>query len=97
MIYIKGLNGNNIIINAQKTDTINKIKQKLKEKENIIPDKYSLIYNEKELNDDKTINHYEIKKESILKLSLRQPILISIKTLNGEIISFEVQSSDSIK
>ena len=97
LIYIKGLNGNNIIINAQKTDTINKIKQKLKEKENIIPDKYSLIYNEKELNDDKTINHYEIKKESILKLSLRQPILISIKTLNGEIISFEVQSSDSIK
>ena len=97
LIYIKGLNGNNIIINAQETDTISKIKQKLKDKENISPDKYSVIYNEKELNDFKTLKDYKIRKESTLKLSLREPISISIKTLNGEIISLEVQLSDTVK
>ena len=97
LIYIRGLNGNNIIINALETDTINNIKQKLKEKENISPDKYSVIYNEKELNDYRPISYYKIQKESTLKLSLREPISISIKTLNGEIISLEVQCSDTVK
>ena len=56
IIYIKGINeNNNIMINVEPSDTIKIIKQKIKEKENISPDKFIIIYDGKELNDNKTL------------------------------------------
>ena len=97
MIYIKGLKDNNIILKVQPSDTINSLKQKIKDKENISPDKYSVIFNEKELNDNKALKDYNIQKESVLKLALREPISILVKSLNGENIPFEVQLSDLVE
>ena len=96
-IFVKGLKDNNIILNVQPSYTIYNIKEKIKDKENISPDKYSVFLNEKELNDNKTIADYNIHQESKIKLALREPISISVKTLNGQIIPFEVQLSDTIK
>ena len=98
IIYIKGINeNNNIMINVEPSDTIKIIKQKIKEKENISPDKFIIIYDGKELNDNKTLFDYKIQKESILKFALKEPISILIKTLNGSIVSFQVQLSDEVK
>ena len=98
IIYIKGLKDNNdIIINVEPSDTINKIKQIIQKKENISPDKYIIIYDGIELKDNKTLIDYKIQKESILKLALKEPISISIKTLNGSIIPFQVQLTDFVK
>ena len=97
MIYVKGLKDNNIILKVQPCETINNIKQKIKDKENISPNKYSITFNDKELNDNKTLKDYNIQKESILKLILREPISLLVKTLNGENIPFEFQLCDLVK
>ena len=97
MIYVKGLKDNNIILKVQPCETINNIKQKIKDKENISPNKYSITLNDKELNDNKTLKDYNIQKESILKLILREPISLLVKTLNGENIPFEFQLCDLVK
>ena len=73
------------------------IKQKIKDKENISPNKYSITFNDKELNDNKKLKDYNIQKESILKLILREPISLLVKTLNGENIPFEFQLCDLVK
>ena len=97
MIYVKGLKDNNIILKVQPCETINNIKQKIKDKENISPNKYSITFNDKELNDNKTLKDYNIQKESMLKLILREPISLLVKTLNGENIPFEFQLCDLVK
>ena len=97
MIYVKGLKDSNIILKVQPCETINNIKQKIKDKENISPNKYSITFNDKELNDNKTLKDYNIQKESILKLILREPISLLVKTLNGENIPFEFQLCDLVK
>ena len=96
IIHIKGLK-DNININVVPSDTINIIKQKIKEKEDFSLDKYIIIYKGKELEDNKTLNDYKITKYSILKLVFKDPITIKIKTLKGEIIHFEVQLSEYVK
>ena len=84
MIYVKGLKDKNIVLKVQPCETINNIKQKIKDKENISPDKFKIAFNDKELNDNKTLKDYNIQKGSILKLILKEPKPLPVKTLNEQ-------------
>ncbi|XP_062002986.1 ubiquitin-NEDD8-like protein RUB2 isoform X3 [Rosa rugosa] len=70
MIKVKTLTGKEIEIDIEPTDTIDRIKERVEEKEGIPPVQQRLIYAGKQLGDDKTAKDYNIEGGSVLHLVL---------------------------
>ncbi|GKV38143.1 hypothetical protein SLEP1_g46086 [Rubroshorea leprosula] len=70
MIKVKTLTGKEIEINIAPTDTIDRIKQRVEEKEGIPRVEQRLSYAGKKLADDKTARDYNIEGGSVLQLVL---------------------------
>ncbi|CAG9319158.1 unnamed protein product [Blepharisma stoltei] len=70
-IFVKTIAGKTITINVKPTDTINDVKVKIQHKDGIPASKQRLIYSGKQLEDEKTIVQYNIKKDSTLHLVMR--------------------------
>ena len=69
--FVRTLKGNLLTLNLNCNDTILNIKRKIQNKEGIPIEKQRLIYNCRQLEDDKTILDYQIKSESIFHLVMR--------------------------
>ena len=70
-IFVKTQTGKTITIEAEPTDSIEAIKEKIFEKEGILPENQLLVFNGEQLDEGKTLSDYNIQKESTLHLELR--------------------------
>lgn len=70
-IQIKSINGKTRTIEVEKTDTVMQIKEKIQDKEGILPTEQRLIYAGKNLEDNRTMEDYNITTDSTLHLVLR--------------------------
>uniref|UniRef100_A0AC34QQA9 NEDD8 n=1 Tax=Panagrolaimus sp. JU765 TaxID=591449 RepID=A0AC34QQA9_9BILA len=70
LIKVKTLTGKEIELDVEPTDKIERIKEKVEEKEGIPPAQQRLIFAGKQMNDDKTCEDYKIVGGSVLHLVL---------------------------
>ena len=96
-IFVDYLNIKTIEIDVEYSDTIGNIKQKIKDKEENLPNYYKLTFDTIELKNNLTLKDYNIEKNCSINLVKINIIQIFAENLNGKKIILEVEYSNTIQ
>jgi ubiquitin len=95
-LYVKTLTGKTITIYVDPSETIGHLKNLIQDKQGSPPDQQRLIYDTIQLEDDRTLNDYNIQNESTIYMVLRLRgggMSIVINTWSGKIIHVPVDKN----
>ena len=98
-IFVKTLCGKLLNLPADSANSIEKVKQRIQDKEGISPDQQHLIFKGQELQDDRTLGDYNVSSGATLHLRLEGQlgrILVNVKMPTGN-TTLDVLPSDSIE
>ncbi|XP_058448014.1 uncharacterized protein LOC131428249 [Malaya genurostris] len=70
-IYVKTLTGRTIVLSVEATDSVESLKKKVEEREDVPPNNQRLLFAGKQLEDGRFLSDYSIIKGSTVHLVLR--------------------------
>jgi len=70
-IFLKTLNGKSITLEVESSDTVESVKAKVQFREGIPQELQRLIYSGKQMEDGRTLAHYDVHKDKTVHLALR--------------------------
>lgn len=70
-IYLKTLAGRTIVMHVEADETVDSLKKKIEQREDVPPNQQRIIFSGKQLEDGRTLDEYSIINRSTLHLVLR--------------------------